>query len=165
RHSFKGCSSRDLTKVEKAKRNATKVQSSDKVNVVGKDDEGRHSIFVRGGISMGRGGASIRGRGRFNRRGGFNGVQISNDKKYVLVKNDGKEKASVSEEKQKQDKNKGERSASDSQVKFIAQRDFKTKNRFSALADENGEESNDGRVLRLILMLPVIWDFQLIKKK
>ncbi|GJR88120.1 RNA-directed DNA polymerase, eukaryota, reverse transcriptase zinc-binding domain protein [Tanacetum coccineum] len=57
----------------------------------------------RRGMSMGRGGPSLRGRGGMNGRGGFNGIQVNEGKKYVPVKNNSKEKVSVMEEMQKQE--------------------------------------------------------------
>nr|GEV14228.1 hypothetical protein [Tanacetum cinerariifolium] len=124
-HSFKGCNNRVLSNEEVKERNEAKNQASGK-----------------SGMNMGRGGSNIRGRGRFNYRGGVNGGQVNVENRYVPVKNNVKEKLSDVEGIQEQEKHKGQKNNDDGHVKFIAQ-----------------------RALKLILMLLVTWESQLMMKR
>ncbi|PWA93432.1 DUF4283 domain-containing protein [Artemisia annua] len=97
---------------------------------------------ARNGVFMGRGGPSFRGRGGYGGRGGFNGVATVNEKRYDAVKNTGKDKESVMVDKQQQSNKEvavGE-GIKKNEVKHIAQRDFKTSNRYAALANDNGDD-------------------------
>ena len=99
---------------------------------------------VRSAMYMGRGGPVIRGRGGFSGRGGMQNVHMNNDKKSGNMKSNDKNKEVVVEGEHKQVKNKGGNSSKEPHVNFIAQRKFKTQNRYSALAndidDSNGNE-------------------------
>ncbi|PWA86113.1 zinc knuckle CX2CX4HX4C [Artemisia annua] len=98
----------------------------------------------RGGMYMGRGGPSFRGRGGFNGRGGMGSYQMSSDKKNSQVKENVKGKEFMGENVQKREKNKGVNSGKEDQVKFIAQRNFFSKNRFDALkVDGNDDMMNE----------------------
>ncbi|GKA65309.1 RNA-directed DNA polymerase, eukaryota, reverse transcriptase zinc-binding domain protein [Tanacetum coccineum] len=128
-HSFKGCNSRPLSEEEKTERNVAKSQASTKVNDEQKGNNGLQSVpsrkftrpgvdptgsqfqqqsanglrYGRGGMFMGRGGFSSKGRGSFNGRGGFNNVQVNDGKRYVPMKNMAKEKTSDMEGMNKQE--------------------------------------------------------------
>ncbi|PWA61076.1 reverse transcriptase domain, Reverse transcriptase zinc-binding domain protein [Artemisia annua] len=103
----------------------------------------------RGGVYFGRGGYNVRGRGGMNGRGGmygrgnYGGSNLNNEKKYVHINASEKGKNVVSEEltnlKKDSDKVKGK----ETQVKHIAQKNFTTKNRFAALADDGKEDEQN----------------------
>ncbi|PWA38380.1 hypothetical protein CTI12_AA581960 [Artemisia annua] len=103
----------------------------------------------RGGVYFGRGGYNVRGRGGMNGRGGmygrgnYGGSNLNNEKKYVHINASEKGKNVVSEEltnlKKDSDKVKGK----ETQVKHIAQKNFTTKNRFEALADDGKEDEQN----------------------
>ncbi|GKC32324.1 RNA-directed DNA polymerase, eukaryota, reverse transcriptase zinc-binding domain protein [Tanacetum coccineum] len=109
--------------------------------------------FGRNGFNFGRGGYISRGRGGMSRGEGFNGVQVNEEKRYVPVKNNEKNKASDMEGIQNQENGKSKKNDQDSKVKHIAQRNFSASNRYSILADENTEEEDDN-----LNELQVIWE-------
>ncbi|PWA52653.1 zinc knuckle CX2CX4HX4C [Artemisia annua] len=163
-HSFNGCTKRTLSDVEKTERNNNNVQGVPKNNVVSNGNEVWQSVSrnvgepvqsqpvlnsfngggnARYGANMGRGGSSFKGRGGFSGRGGYSGVQMSSEKRYVAGKSNEKEKEIVTGDKQQQGKKKDVvvEGVKESQVKYIAQRDFKTNNRYSVLANESVEDT------------------------
>ncbi|GJT01521.1 zinc knuckle CX2CX4HX4C containing protein [Tanacetum coccineum] len=135
-HSFKGCNFRVLSDEEKTKRSAARIHESAKVSSDPKGSDGWQSVTNRrparsvvepvfpqsqqsnasgsgyrrgGGMNIGRGGFSTRGRGGFNDRGGFNGMQKNEERKYVPVKDNGKEKVSGVQSMKKQEMDKGDK--------------------------------------------------------
>ncbi|PWA49529.1 zinc knuckle CX2CX4HX4C [Artemisia annua] len=87
-----------------------------------------------GGLYMSRGGPSFRGRGGFSGRGGSNGYQVNHGRKNDQTKDNVKGKDIMVEDKQNQEKSKEVNNGKESSVKFIAQRNFTSKNRFDVLA-------------------------------
>ncbi|PWA93695.1 ATPase, F1/V1/A1 complex, alpha/beta subunit, Zinc knuckle CX2CX4HX4C [Artemisia annua] len=143
-HSFEGCTNRELSDKEKSLKNDTKVQTANKVNEVQVGDEGWQQVNYGGGMYMSRGGPGFRGRGGFTGRGGNNGYQAYNEKKNYQAKNNVKGKDVVVENVQNQEKKQEADKTKENNVKYIAQRNFISKNKFDVLArgevDDNVNE-------------------------
>nr|GEV19145.1 hypothetical protein [Tanacetum cinerariifolium] len=80
------------------------------------------NVEIWGGMYMGRGGFSSRGRGSIYGRGGFNNVQVNNGKRYVHVKNMAKEKTSDVEGMKRQEVDKEAKTDQATHVKHIAKK-------------------------------------------
>ena len=98
---------------------------------------------MRNGSTPSRGGASIRGRGNLNGKGGYSGMNVNNERRYVPVKNNGKDENLVYEEMQKQGIEKDNVKTNDAQLNHIAQKDCSTKNSFIVLDGEEDNEESD----------------------
>ncbi|PWA81816.1 zinc knuckle CX2CX4HX4C [Artemisia annua] len=96
-----------------------------------------------GGMYIRRGGPGFRGRGGYNGRGGYTSYQVNTDKKNVQMKSSDKGKEVVVEGIKNQEKNKEMNNGKEDKVKFIAQRNFTSKNRFDALAKGEGDDSGN----------------------
>nr|GEW19074.1 hypothetical protein [Tanacetum cinerariifolium] len=97
------------------------------------------SYSYRGGLNFGRGGFSNIGMGGMNGRGLGSVGPMSNGKKNV----------SVREDVQGQENTQKKKSNDDNNVKFIARRDFSTKNIFSILAEVEEEDmANEERGIK-----------------
>ena len=75
---------------------------------------------MRNGSTPSRGGASIRGRGNLNGKGGYSGMNVNNERRYVPVKNNGKDENLVYEEMQKQGIEKDNVKTNDAQLRIVS---------------------------------------------
>ncbi|PWA39527.1 zinc knuckle CX2CX4HX4C [Artemisia annua] len=168
-HSFEKCVVRVVSDDEKAAKSGGKLQTNVNVNDMQQREEGWQTVHdknttrnytesvpsqtqynnpygggtVRGGMYMGRGGPSFRGRGGFNGKGNSS----MNTEMVLLLTgmeiNNGKGENLVYEEMKKQGIEKENGKTNDAHLNHIGQKDFSTRNRYSVLDGEKDNEESD----------------------